>query len=68
MRIETDRGICVGAGMCALTVPAVFAQDVEEGLVVVLRSAASARIADDRADAVREAAQLCPSGAITLSS
>jgi ferredoxin len=46
--------------MCALTVPAVFDQSEEEGLVVVLRSEVPAGLEQ----AVRRALTLCPSGAL----
>ncbi|CAM4108235.1 (4Fe-4S)-binding protein [Nocardia ninae] len=59
MRITADRTVCVGAGLCALTAPAVFDQGDDDGLVEVLDPAA-----DD--PAVREAVDLCPSGALAL--
>ncbi|MDL4775362.1 MULTISPECIES: ferredoxin [Thermomonosporaceae] len=61
MRVTADREICVGAGMCALTAPGVFDQD-EDGLVTVLRPAPGDA---DRPDA-RQAADLCPSGAVQI--
>ncbi len=62
MRITIDRERCIGAGMCALTAPAVFDQDTADGRVVPLdRSPASEHHA-----AVREAVLMCPSGAIAL--
>ncbi|MGZ4751071.1 MAG: ferredoxin [Oryzihumus sp.] len=36
MRVVIDRERCQGAGMCALTAPAVFDQSEEDGRVVVL--------------------------------
>ncbi|MEU4543470.1 ferredoxin [Nonomuraea dietziae] len=60
MRVTADTGVCVGAGMCALTVPAVFDQSEEEGLVVVLGSEVPAGLEQ----AVRRALTLCPSGAL----
>ncbi|GAA2801007.1 ferredoxin [Nonomuraea dietziae] len=62
MRIDVDRGRCCGAGMCALTAPEVFDQSEDDGLVVVLDAAP----APEHEAAVRRAATLCPSGAITL--
>ncbi|WP_280274860.1 ferredoxin [Nocardia wallacei] len=59
MEIRVDRQRCIGAGMCVLTASAVFDQD-DDGLVVLLDAAP-----ERRAD-VREAAQMCPSGAITV--
>lgn len=60
---EADRNYCVGAGMCALTAPAVFDQD-DDGVVVVLDDEPEG--AD--VDAVKAAVELCPSGALTLKS
>lgn len=61
-RLSVDRERCVGAGMCALTAPAVFDQDDEEGLVVLRRPAP----APEHQAAARLAVGLCPAGAITL--
>ena len=57
--IHADRDVCIGAGMCVMAAPGIFAQD-EEGLVVVRSDAV-----DDLA-AAREAVDLCPSGALRL--
>ncbi|GKQ37969.1 ferredoxin [Streptomyces sp. A012304] len=62
MRIDVDRDRCCGAGMCALQAPAVFDQDEEDGLVVVLLAEPPSALHE----AVREAAQHCPSGAVTF--
>ncbi len=48
--------------MCVLIAPGVFDQDTEDGRVVLLNRAP----ASDQGSVVREAAQMCPSGAITL--
>ncbi|MET9021715.1 ferredoxin [Actinopolymorpha sp. NPDC004070] len=61
MRINVDRDICCGAGMCVLTAPDIFEQSDEDGLVVLLRQPDAAE-----ADIAGEATQLCPSGAITV--
>ncbi|WP_112137861.1 ferredoxin [Glycomyces dulcitolivorans] len=61
MRIAVDREACTSAGMCALTDPARFDQDEDDGRVVLLE--AEARDGDPDATA---AAELCPSGAVTL--
>ncbi|MBE1561497.1 ferredoxin [Nonomuraea africana] len=60
MRVTADTGVCIGAGMCALTAPAVFDQSEEEGLVVVL----TAEVPAGQEQAVRRAVTLCPSGAL----
>jgi len=62
MRIEVDREVCASAGMCALTTPTVFTQDDEDGRVVLLEPEPSA----EHQAAAREAAGLCPSGAISI--
>jgi ferredoxin len=61
MRIKADRGVCVGAGQCVLTEPAVFDQG-DDGLVVLLDEAPEGA----QADAARTAVDLCPSGALSL--
>ncbi|AIA08328.1 ferredoxin [Streptomyces noursei] len=60
MRITVDTGRCVGAGQCVLTAPDLFDQD-DDGLVTVLDPTAGVS-----AGAAREAAALCPSGAISV--
>lgn len=61
LRIELLADACVGAGQCVLAAPAVFDQD-EDGVAVVLDEAP----AHEEHDAVREAADLCPSSALRL--
>jgi ferredoxin len=61
MRIAADRDLCIGAGMCVVSAPAVFDQDDDDGLVVLL----AAEPADSDLAAVREAIALCPSGALS---
>lgn len=51
-----DRERCVGAGMCVLTAPEVFAQDEEDGRV---------RLLDPESAEIGDAVQLCPAAAIT---
>ncbi len=61
MGIAIDSGVCVGAGMCALTAPSVFTQD-DDGYGEVLPGRE-----DGGGDPmVREAIRACPVGAITL--
>ncbi|MFD9424471.1 MULTISPECIES: ferredoxin [unclassified Streptomyces] len=64
LRLGVDRERCAGAGMCALTAPAVFDQDEEEGLVILLQPAP----APEHRAAARMAVGLCPAGAIALTS
>jgi ferredoxin len=60
-RVLADRDRCVGAGNCVLTLPAVFDQDDDEGLVVVLDPEPPA----ETTELLDRAVQLCPSGAIS---
>ncbi|OKH99329.1 ferredoxin-1 [Streptomyces sp. CB02923] len=62
MKVTADRTVCVGAGMCALSAPAVFDQD-EDGLVTVLVTEPPDE--GGRAAAL-EAKLLCPSGAVKV--
>ncbi|MFF4614507.1 ferredoxin [Nonomuraea jabiensis] len=62
MEIKADTTVCIGAGMCALTVPAVFDQSEDEGTVVLLQKVPPAELEDG----VRRAVTLCPSGAISV--
>ncbi|CCH28865.1 ferredoxin [Actinosynnema sp. NPDC047251] len=61
MRIEVDPDRCAASGMCALTDPEVFDQDEEDGTVVLLDPTAAGHEQE-----AREAAHLCPAGAITV--
>ncbi|MER6945682.1 ferredoxin [Nonomuraea sp. NPDC000554] len=63
MKITADTTVCIGAGMCALTVPQIFDQSEDEGTVVVLDETPPAELEA----AVRRAVTLCPSGAISVS-
>ncbi|MFI7386416.1 ferredoxin [Streptomyces sp. NPDC049813] len=60
--VEVDTEVCVGAGQCVLAAPGVFDQRDEDGIVTLLSPAPSR----EAGDAVREAVQLCPAGAITF--
>ncbi|GAB7045065.1 ferredoxin [Catenuloplanes indicus] len=61
MRVTANTDVCVGAGQCVHAAPAVFDQS-DDGLVVLrIRE-----ITDEHADAVRDAVEWCPSGAIAL--
>ncbi|MFS1298950.1 ferredoxin [Streptosporangium longisporum] len=62
MRVTADVASCVGAGMCALTAPAVFDQSEESGTVVLLDETPPPELHA----AVRRARYLCPSGAVSV--
>ncbi|MCX4911644.1 ferredoxin [Streptomyces sp. NBC_00878] len=61
MHIDIDTDVCIGAGQCALTAPAVFVQD-DDGFSTLLPGR------EDSGDPmIREAARACPVGAIRVS-
>ena len=62
LRIAVDRNACCGSGNCVMTAPAVFDQDDTLGLVVLLDPSPPA----EQQAAVRQAAQICPAGAIEI--
>ena len=62
MRVVVDRDRCRGAGMCALTAPAVFDQSEDDGTVVVLDPDPPS----EQEAAVVRAVGLCPNGVIRL--
>lgn len=61
MRISIDHEVCVSAGNCVFRVPEVFDQD-DDGLAITLTATPPAEFEAS----VREAADTCPSGAISL--
>lgn len=63
MKVTADQNICASSGQCAGLAPRVFDQRDEDGVVVVLDEDPP----DELADAVRQAARACPSGAIKIS-
>ncbi|PSK99947.1 ferredoxin [Murinocardiopsis flavida] len=60
MKVTVDGQKCCGAGACVMTAPEVFDQRDDDGTVVLL----DARPPADLHAAVREAADMCPTGAI----
>ncbi|MEE6138176.1 (4Fe-4S)-binding protein [Mycobacterium sp. 050128] len=62
MKVAADREICMSAGMCVMTAEEFFDQD-DDGVVLLV----SDEVADtDLARRVRNAVNLCPSGALQL--
>jgi ferredoxin len=61
VRVEADRGRCIGAGMCVMSAEEVFDQD-DDGVVVVL----STEVPQAHAEAARRAVAGCPSGALRI--
>jgi ferredoxin len=62
MRVLADLDVCIGAGVCVLTAPAVFDQDPVDGRVRVLVE----EISSEQERLVREAVDLCPSAALSI--
>ncbi|MFI6212815.1 ferredoxin [Nocardia brasiliensis] len=62
MELRVDRERCIGAGMCVLTAPGMFDQAEEDGRVLALRRSPT----PDQEQTVREAVEMCPSGAIAF--
>jgi ferredoxin len=61
VKVAADRDVCIQAGNCVMVADAVFDQD-DDGIVVVLVD----DIPDDEIDHAREAVKLCPSQALKL--
>ncbi|MFD6532424.1 ferredoxin [Streptomyces sp. NPDC060184] len=61
MRVTVDQPRCVASGQCVLTAPAVFDQD-DDGIVQVLVERPEAAHHED----VRESVAVCPAAAIRL--
>jgi ferredoxin len=61
VRVHADRDVCIQAGNCVMTASAVFDQD-DDGIVVVLVD----DVPEDEQDHAREAVKLCPSQALRL--
>jgi len=63
--VTTDRSVCISAGNCVLAAPDWFVQDDDEGKVVLLDNGDMTPADEER---VREAAGVCPVGAIEVDS
>lgn len=61
MKVSADRDVCIQAGNCVMSADAIFDQD-DDGIVVVLVD----EVPDDEVDRAREAVRLCPSQALRL--
>jgi ferredoxin len=62
MRVIVDRQRCLGAGQCALAAPGLFDQSDVDGRVLMLVE----RPGEEHFESMREAALLCPSGAVQV--
>jgi ferredoxin len=61
MKVAADRDVCISAGNCVMVADAVFDQD-EDGIVMVLVD----EVPEAEEQRVRDAVNLCPSGALRL--
>ena len=61
MRVQADRDVCIQAGNCVMTASAVFDQD-DDGIVMVLVD----EVPESEEDTVRQAVKLCPSQALRI--
>jgi ferredoxin len=61
VKVSADRDVCISAGNCVMTAGAVFDQD-DDGIVVVLVD----EVPEGEEDHAREAVRLCPSEALRL--
>ena len=61
MKISADRDVCISAGNCVMAADAVFDQD-DDGIVVVLVDEVPAT----EEEHAREAVKLCPSQALRV--
>jgi ferredoxin len=59
VKVEANRDVCIGAGMCVMTAPEVFDQD-DDGTVVVL----TVEVPEEEVGQARRAVAICPSGAL----
>ncbi|MEV0612734.1 ferredoxin [Nonomuraea sp. NPDC050404] len=62
MKVTVDEDKCCGAGNCVLLAPEVFDQREDDGIVILL----DAEPAAGHHPEVREAAAVCPAGAIEV--
>lgn len=62
MKVTVDRDRCCSSGLCVLTVPEVFDQSEQDGVVTLLRTEPPEALREDIEDAVA----VCPGRAISL--
>jgi ferredoxin len=61
VKVEADREVCISAGNCVMATGAVFDQD-DDGIVVVLVD----EVPEAEEEHAREAVKLCPSQALRV--
>ena len=62
MKIIADQSKCMGSGQCVLTDPSIFDQGALDGLDGLLHPSPG----EESRPAAKEAAELCPAGAIQV--
>ncbi|MGV0643554.1 ferredoxin [Mycolicibacterium sp. XJ879] len=70
MKVQADRNVCIQAGNCVMVADAVFDQD-DDGIVVVLvdtdgGDVQTGEVPEEQVHNVQEAVKLCPSQALRL--
>jgi ferredoxin len=60
MKVTVHEHKCIGAGQCVTAAPTVFAQNEDDGMVILL----DPEPANEKAASVRAAIRLCPARAI----
>ncbi|MET8681526.1 ferredoxin [Streptomyces sp. NPDC004647] len=65
MRIDVDRELCVGSGMCVHALPDTFDQSEQDGRVLLVRPGPGVQAAA-AIEALRTVAESCPVAAISL--
>jgi ferredoxin len=61
VKVQADRDVCISAGNCVMTAGAVFDQD-DDGIVLVLVD----EVPEGEEEHTREAVRLCPSQALRV--
>jgi ferredoxin len=61
VKVVADRDVCISAGNCVMATSAVFDQD-DDGIVVVLVD----EVPEGEEEHAREAVRLCPSSALRI--
>jgi ferredoxin len=62
LKVVVDTSLCIGSGNCAVTAPAVFDQDEEQAVVVLLDDSPP----ESEREAVERAVEQCPSAVIRI--
>ncbi len=61
MKLQADRDVCIGAGMCVMSAETVFDQD-DDGIVVLLADP----VPEAEHDRARDAVRLCPASVLRI--